>query len=104
MFTKKYIYVYKSFSTTLDKGLRKNIFKKEMEKLENKLNEKRTLNMKEKVKQTNKKNPYIIQLFLNMAAHQKHIWSSGEKKSNTRAFEFFKKLQGNSDMHLDFKK
>ena len=58
----------------------------------------------EKVKQTNKKNPYIIQLFLNMAAHQKHIWSSGEKKSNTGAFEFFKKLQGNSDMHLDFKK
>ena len=29
-----YIYVYKGFSTTLDKGLRKNI-KKEMEKLEN---------------------------------------------------------------------
>ena len=29
-----YIYVYKSFSTTLDKVLRKNM-KKEMEKLEN---------------------------------------------------------------------
>ena len=43
MFSKIYIlyitiYVYKSFSTTLDKGLRKNIKKKkkeEMEKLEN---------------------------------------------------------------------
>ena len=30
------MYVYKSFSTTLDKGLRKNIKKKEMNKLENK--------------------------------------------------------------------
>ena len=33
-----YIYVYESFSSTLDKGLRKNIKKKkkeEMEKLEN---------------------------------------------------------------------
>ena len=30
-----YIYVYKSFSTVLDKGLRKNIKKKEMEKLGN---------------------------------------------------------------------
>ena len=42
-----YIYVHKSFSTTLDKGLKKNILKKEkIEKLENKLNETRTLNMK----------------------------------------------------------
>ena len=38
-----------------------------------------------------------------MVAHQKHIWSL-EKKSNTWAFVFFKKLQDNSDMHLDFKK
>ena len=30
-----FIYVYKSFSTTPDKGLRKNIKKKQMEKLEN---------------------------------------------------------------------
>ena len=30
-----YIYVYKSFSTMLAKSLRKNILKKEMEKLEN---------------------------------------------------------------------
>ena len=38
----------KSFSTTLDKGLKKNILKKEkMEKLGNKLNETRTLNMKQ---------------------------------------------------------
>ena len=34
-----YIYVYNSFSTMLDKGLRKNIKKEEMKKLENKLNE-----------------------------------------------------------------
>ena len=30
-----YIYVYKSFSTMLDKGLKKDIKKKEVEKLEN---------------------------------------------------------------------
>ena len=41
-----FMYVYKSF-TTLDKGLRKNIRKKD-EKLENKLNEMGTLNMKQK--------------------------------------------------------
>ena len=47
-----YIYVYKSFSTPLDKVLRKNIKKKkkeEMEKLEigeHKLNEMGALNMK----------------------------------------------------------
>ena len=41
-----YLYVYKSFSSTLDKGLRKNIKEKEeMEKLENKLNEMGALNM-----------------------------------------------------------
>ena len=52
MFSKIYIlciiiYVYKSFSTTLDKGLRKKN-KKEMEKFENKLNEMGALNMKQK--------------------------------------------------------
>ena len=42
-----YTYVYKSFFTMLDKGLRKNNNKKkETEKLENKLNEIGTLNMK----------------------------------------------------------
>ena len=30
-----YIYVYESFSTTLDKGLRKKVKKEKMEKLEN---------------------------------------------------------------------
>ena len=35
-YTYLYVYVYKSFSTTLDKGLGKNIKKKEeIEKLEN---------------------------------------------------------------------
>ena len=43
-----YIYVYKNFSTVLDKGLRKNIQKKEMEKVENKLNEMGALKMKQK--------------------------------------------------------
>ena len=39
--------MYTSFSTMLDKGLRKNILKKEeMEKLENKLNEVGQLNIK----------------------------------------------------------
>jgi len=40
-----YIYVYKSFSIILDKGVRKNI-KKKMEKLQKKLNEMEALNMK----------------------------------------------------------
>ena len=47
-----YIFMYKSFSTTLDKGLRKNIKKKKkkrekMEKLEN-ISEMGALNMKQK--------------------------------------------------------
>ena len=43
-----HIYVYKSFSTTLDKGLRKNIFKKARygEIGEHKLNEMGALTMK----------------------------------------------------------
>ena len=46
----------------------------------------------------------VSPVVFNMAAHQKHIQSSGEKKkSNTWAFVFFEKFQGNSDMHLDFK-
>ena len=41
--------VYKRFSTILDKGLRKNIRKKEeVEKSENKLNEIGALNMRQK--------------------------------------------------------
>ena len=44
-----YIYVYKSFSTTLDKGLRKNIKnKRDGEIGKHKLNEMETLNMKYK--------------------------------------------------------
>ena len=55
MFSKIYIlyitiYVYKSFSTTLDKGLRKNIKKKKIRRDgeigEHKLNEMGALNMK----------------------------------------------------------
>ena len=41
-----YIYVYKSFPTTLDKDLRKIITNKEMEKLENKLREMGALDLK----------------------------------------------------------
>ena len=46
-----YIYAYKNFSTTLDKGLRKTATttkKEEMEKLESKLNEVEALNVKYK--------------------------------------------------------
>jgi len=51
MFSKIYIlyiiiYVYKSFSTTLDKGLSKNIKKRDGEIGEYKLNEMGALNMK----------------------------------------------------------
>ena len=54
MFSKIYIlyitiYVYKSFSTTLDKGLSKNIKKKRDGEIgEHKLNEMGALNMKQK--------------------------------------------------------
>ena len=49
------------------------------------------------------KDPHIVQLFLNMAAHQKHIWSFRGK--NAWAFVFFlKKFQYNFDIHLNFKK
>ena len=44
-----YIYVYKSFSTTLDKGLRNNIKnRRDREIGKHKLNEMGTLNMKQK--------------------------------------------------------
>ena len=44
-----YIYVYKSFSTTLDKDLRKNIkIRRDGETGEHKLDEMGTLNMKQK--------------------------------------------------------
>ena len=65
-----YIYVYKSFSTVLDKSLRKNILKKEMEKLENKLNELGALkNRKSETNEIKVQDPHIVLLFLNMAAH-----------------------------------
>ena len=73
-----YIYLYKSFSTTFDKGLRKNIKKmKDGEigviKLQLKWNGS-TEYETEKMK-------HVAQLFLNMIAHQKYIWSSGGKKA-----------------------
>ena len=45
------MYAYKIFFTTLDKGLRQNINKKEMEKLENTQLNESTEYEKEKVKQ-----------------------------------------------------
>ena len=42
------MYVYKSFSTTLDKGLRKNNNKRDGEIREHKLNEMVALNIKQK--------------------------------------------------------
>ena len=41
--------------------------------------------------------------FLNMTAHWKLIWSSGEKINNW-SFLFFRKFQDNSDVPLEFKK
>ena len=43
-----YIYVYKSFCTILDKGLRKNIKKRDGEIVKQKLNKMAALNMKQK--------------------------------------------------------
>ena len=71
-----YVYVYKSFCTILDKGLRKNVKKKRQdEKIgKHKLNEMGTVNMKQsKTNQIKVKDPDIVQLFFNMAAHQKYI-------------------------------
>ena len=89
-----YIYVYKSFYTTLDKGLKKNNKRREMEKQENKLNEMVALNVKQKseTNQINVKDHHIVQLFLDMAARQNHIWSFGER-NNTWVFVFFKNFQ-----------
>ena len=42
------MYVYKNFSTMLDRGLRKNIKKRGWEIGKHKLNEMETLNMKQK--------------------------------------------------------
>ena len=70
----------------IDKGLRKNIKKKKRRDGEigkHKLNEMGALTMKYKneTNQIKVKDPHILQLFLNMAAPQKHIWSSGGKKA-----------------------
>ena len=68
----------------IDKGLRKNIKEKRRdgEIGKHKLNEMGALTMKQKneTNQIKVKDLHIVQLFLNMAASQKHIWSSGKKK------------------------
>ena len=90
----------------LDKGLRKNIKKKRDGEIgKHKLNEMGALSMKKsETNQLKVRNHHLVQLFLNMAAHQKHIWSFGEEKSIPRHLYFSKKFQDNSDIHLDFKK
>ena len=67
-----YLYVYKSFSTMIDKVLRGNIEKKRGREIgKHKLNKMGALNMKEKM--SNKVDIKVkdrrVQLFLNMAAH-----------------------------------
>ena len=66
-----YIYVYKSFSTVLDKGLRKNIKKKRDGEIgKHKLkNEMGAQNRKNETSWKKEKNLHIVQLFLNMVAH-----------------------------------
>ena len=44
---------------------------------------------------------HVAQLFLNMIAHQKYIWSSGEKKQYLSIY-IFHKFQDKPDIHLDF--
>ena len=71
-----HIYVYKSFSTILDKGLRKNNNKKrDREIRKHKLNEMGalTMNRKSKTNWIKVKDYHIVQLFLNMAALKNHI-------------------------------
>ena len=80
----------------LDKGLRKNIKKDKMEKLENKLNEMEALDMKQKKSETNQvkvKCHHVVQLFLNMAVHQKHIWSFEGKQKAVMGIFVFQKLR-----------
>ena len=57
--------------------------------------------MKQK-SETNQIKDHNVQLLLNMAAYQNHIWSFGEK-NNAWTFVFLKKLQDISNVHLDFK-
>ena len=74
-----YIYLYRSFSITLDKSLRKNIKRKRNG--ETGKHEMGALNMKQiKWNKQDKVKDFIVQLFLNMASHWKHIWSFGEKQ------------------------
>ena len=74
-----YIYAYKSFSTVLGKAWEKPSKREEVEKLETYIKwNGSTENEIGKVKLL--KDHHIVQLFLNMAVHWKHIWSFEEKK------------------------
>ena len=95
-----YVYVYETFSTTLDKVLRKE----KMGKLENKLKKIGPLNMKEKKWNKlgkSKRSSYSLCVFKHGCSLES-IWNSGDK-NNTWAFVCFKKLQNNSNIHMDFK-
>lgn len=41
-----------------------------------------------------------VQLFINMTAHQKYVWSSGEKRKTISEHFIFLHFQDNFDMHL----
>ena len=75
----------------LDKGLRKNIKNKRNDGkfVKYKLNEMGALNRRGETNQIKVKDHRIVQLFLNMAAHQKGIWSFGDGKKQCLGIFFF---------------
>ena len=90
-----------------DKCLRNNMKKKEMEKLENKLDEIGALDMKYKEwnkLDKSKRSSYNSVVFKHdcLLETYQELWR--KKKKQYLALYFFKKFQDNFDMHLDFKK
>ena len=98
-----YIYVYKSFFTTLDKGLKKYQKKRrDGEIVKHKLNEMGPLNMKQRKRNKlvkSKRSLYSPVVFKHGCLLQTYLelWRK-------KVFVFFKIFQHNSDMPLDFKK
>ena len=103
-----YIYIYKSFPTTFDKGLRKNNNnnkKRDGEIGKHKLNEMGALNMKQKKwnkldkSKRSSYSPVVFKHAFSLEA-QLELWI---KKQYLDIF-IFQNFQENSDMRLDFKK